>query len=94
LLGLPFTAITMFAMRDARRLRGNNASGLIALATASYGVGQIVGPLFAAPLAQRTGTFSVPLLVAAAVLAFGGLMFAWVWRRSTIQVRNFPANVL
>ncbi|RST56573.1 YbfB/YjiJ family MFS transporter [Variovorax sp. MHTC-1] len=82
LLGMPFTTITLFAMRDARRLRGNAAAGLIGYATASYGVGQILGPLFAAPLAQRTGSFTVPLLAAAAVLAFGALLFAWVWRRS------------
>ncbi len=82
LLGLPFTAITLFAVRDARRLRGNAAAGLIGYATASYGIGQILGPLFAAPLAQRTGSFAVPLLVAAAVLALGALLFAWVWRRA------------
>ena len=63
---MPFTAITLFAVREARRLRGNAAAGLIGYATASYGVGQILGPLFAAPLAQRTGSFAVPLLVAAA----------------------------
>ena len=79
LLGLPFTAITLFAVRDARRLRGNAAAGLIGLATASYGVGQIVGPLFAAPLAQRTGSFSAPLLVAAAALAVGSVLFVAVW---------------
>ncbi|MDM0017041.1 YbfB/YjiJ family MFS transporter [Variovorax saccharolyticus] len=82
LLGMPFTAITLFAMRDARRLRGNASAGLIGYATASYGVGQILGPLFAAPLAQRTGSFAVPLLVAAAVLALGALLFAMVWWRS------------
>ena len=80
LLGIPFTAITLFAMREARRLRGNAAAGLIGYATASYGVGQIVGPLFAAPLAQRTGSFAVPLGVAAAVLAAGALLFVAVWR--------------
>ena len=82
LLGMPFTTITLFAMREARRLRGNATAGLIGYATASYGVGQILGPLFAAPLAQRTGSFTVPLLVAAAVLAFGALLFARVWWRS------------
>ncbi|MBS0342037.1 MAG: YbfB/YjiJ family MFS transporter [Proteobacteria bacterium] len=81
LLGLPFTAITLFAVRDARRLRGNAAAGLIGLATASYGVGQIVGPLFAAPLAQRTGSFSVPLLAAGAALLAGALLFVTVWWR-------------
>lgn len=82
LLGMPFTAITLFAMRDARRLRGNAAAGLIGYATASYGVGQIIGPLFAAPLAQRTGSFQLPLLVAAAALALGSVLFALVWSRS------------
>jgi len=82
LLGMPFTAITLFAMRDARRLRGNASAGLIGYATASYGVGQILGPLFAAPLAQRTGSFAVPLWVAAAVLTAGALLFAMVWWRA------------
>jgi len=85
LLGMPFTAITLFAVRDARRLRGNAAAGLIGYATASYGVGQIMGPLFAAPLAQRTGSFAVPLLVAAAALALGGILFAGVWWRRKSQ---------
>jgi predicted MFS family arabinose efflux permease len=91
LLGLPFTAITLFAMRDARRLRGNAAAGLIGYATASYGVGQILGPLFAAPLAQRTGSFTLPLLVAAAALAFGALLFVWVWWRSRRPAGAFAA---
>lgn len=82
LLGMPFTAITLFAVREARRLRGNAAAGLIGYATASYGVGQILGPLFAAPLAQRTGSFAIPLLVAAAVLAVGAVLFGVVWSRS------------
>ena len=81
LLGMPFTAITLYAVREARRLRGNAAAGLIGYATASYGLGQIAGPLFAAPLAQRTGSFAVPLLVAAAVLALGALLFTGVWWR-------------
>ena len=81
LLGMPFTAITLFAMREARRLRGNAAAGLIGYATASYGVGQIIGPLFAAPLAQRTGSFELPLLVAAAALALGAVLFAVVWSK-------------
>ncbi|QNK73027.1 YbfB/YjiJ family MFS transporter [Variovorax sp. PAMC28562] len=87
LLGLPFTVITLFAVREARRLRGNSAAGLIGYATASYGVGQILGPLFAAPLAQRTGSFGVPLLVAAAALGLGSVMFAWVWSKSRASGR-------
>lgn len=87
LLGMPFTAITLFAVRDARRLRGNAAAGLIGYATASYGIGQIVGPLFAAPLAHRTGSFSVPLLAAAGALALGAVLFLAVWRNARARSR-------
>lgn len=82
LLGMPFTAITLFAMREARRLRGNSSAGLIGYATGSYGAGQILGPLFAAPLAQRTGSFAVPLLGAAAALGIGAALFTHVWWHS------------
>ncbi|AOJ46931.1 YbfB/YjiJ family MFS transporter [Burkholderia thailandensis] len=78
LVGLPFTAITLFAMREARRLRGEHAAGLMGYATASYGVGQIVGPLAAAPLAAHAGSFSPALWLASAVLAVGAAGFAAV----------------
>lgn len=73
LVGLPLTAITLFAMREARRLRGDHAAGLMGYATAAYGVGQIVGPLVAGPIAARTGSFSLALWLAAAVLAAGAI---------------------
>ncbi|MXN73305.1 YbfB/YjiJ family MFS transporter [Burkholderia sp. 4701] len=76
LLGLPFTAITLFAMRDARRLHGERAAGLMGYATASYGVGQILGPLVAAPLVARYGSFTPVLWLAAAVLLAGAAGFA------------------
>ncbi|KWH54283.1 YbfB/YjiJ family MFS transporter [Burkholderia anthina] len=76
LLGLPFTAITLFAMREARRLHGERAAGLMGYATASYGVGQILGPLVAAPLAARFGSFTPALWVAAAALLTGAAGFA------------------
>ncbi|MCA8036097.1 YbfB/YjiJ family MFS transporter [Burkholderia arboris] len=76
LLGLPFTAITLFAMREARRLHGERAAGLMGYATASYGVGQILGPLVAAPLAARFGSFTPALWVAAAALLIGAAGFA------------------
>lgn len=90
LLGLPFTALTLFAMREARRLRGNAAAALIGYCTAAYGVGQILGPLFAAPLAQRTGSFAVPLLVAAAVLAVGAALWFRVWNKAAKAAMQVP----
>jgi hypothetical protein len=77
LIGLPFTAITLFAMREARLLRGEHAAGLMGYATAAYGVGQIVGPLVAAPLAASTGSFSPSLWLAALALVAGAVGLAW-----------------
>ncbi|MBB5506399.1 YbfB/YjiJ family MFS transporter [Paraburkholderia atlantica] len=71
LIGLPFTAITLFAMREARRLRGDDAAGLMGYATAAYGIGQIAGPLVAAPIAAHTGSFSLALWLAAGALLAG-----------------------
>ncbi|MGF6813852.1 MFS family permease [Paraburkholderia atlantica] len=71
LIGLPFTAITLFAMREARRLRGDDAAGLMGYATAAYGIGQIGGPLVAAPIATHTGSFSLALWLAAGALLAG-----------------------
>ncbi|WGY69716.1 YbfB/YjiJ family MFS transporter [Burkholderia cepacia] len=76
LLGLPFTAITLFAMREARRLHGERAAGLMGYATASYGIGQILGPLVAAPLVARYASFTPVLWLAAAVLLVGAGGFA------------------
>ncbi|RQS65241.1 YbfB/YjiJ family MFS transporter [Burkholderia sp. Bp8963] len=81
LLGLPFTAITLFAMREARRLHGDRAAGLMGYATASYGIGQIAGPLVAAPLVAYAGTFTPALWVAVASLVVGTAGFAWRARR-------------
>ncbi len=81
LIGLPFTAIPMFAMREARRLRGEAAAGLMGYATAAYGLGQIVGPLVAAPMAARTGSFSPALWIAVAVLTTGAAGLAWLGAR-------------
>ncbi|MBP0593197.1 YbfB/YjiJ family MFS transporter [Paraburkholderia sp. LEh10] len=71
LIGLPFTAITLFAMREARRLHGDDAAGLMGYATAAYGLGQIAGPLVAAPIAAHTGSFTPALSLAAGALLAG-----------------------
>ncbi|MBN3757274.1 YbfB/YjiJ family MFS transporter [Paraburkholderia sp. Tr-20389] len=73
LIGLPFTAITLFAMREARRLHGDNAAGLMGYATAAYGLGQIAGPLVAAPIAAHTGSFTPALWLAAFALMAGAV---------------------
>ena len=78
-LGLPFTAITFFAMQEVRRLKPNNVATYTGLLTAVYGVGQIAGPPLAAWLLSRSATvgegFNVALEIAASSLVLGALMF-------------------
>ena len=85
LLGLPFTAITLFAMREARRLWPHAAPRLMGLMTAAYGIGQIVGPPLANRLFAATGGFSASLAVAAVSLVVGVLIFIVVKRASPLS---------
>lgn len=80
LLGLPFTAITFFAMQEVRRIRPQAPAALMGLLTALYGLGQIVGPPLAAAMLARARTpaagFTLSLEIAAAALALGALAYA------------------
>ena len=84
LLGLPFTAITFFAMQEVRRLVPHNVAGYTGLITAVYGLGQIAGPPMAAWLLGRSATvgqgFNLALEVAASSLVLGALMFVGLSR--------------
>lgn len=85
LLGLPFTAITFYALQEARRVWPAAGDSFPGLLTAAYGVGQIVGPPMVAWMLQHSATqsqgFVYGLAVAAAALALGaGLYAAMVWR--------------
>ncbi len=84
LLGLPFTAITFFAMQEVRRLVPHNVAGYTGLITAVYGLGQIAGPPLAAMLLSRSATvgqgFNLALEIAASSLVLGALMFVGLTR--------------
>jgi len=88
LLGLPFTAITFFALQEARRLWPNWADSFAGLVTAVYGLGQIVGPPLVAALLARMEPeqgFTWGLLCATAALLAGAWMYAasvGCWPRS------------
>ncbi|HWP10574.1 MAG TPA: YbfB/YjiJ family MFS transporter [Ramlibacter sp.] len=79
LLGLPFTAITFFALQEVRRMRPAAPSGLMGLITAMYGLGQIVGPPLAAALVARSRSpaegFALSLEIAAGALVLGALIY-------------------
>ncbi|WP_440106458.1 YbfB/YjiJ family MFS transporter [Acidovorax sp. BL-A-41-H1] len=88
LLGLPFTAITFFALQEARHQWPRAAAGFTGLLTALYGLGQIAGPPMAAALLARAPSaaqgFDQALGVALSVLVLGSAAYAfmaWRWRR-------------
>lgn len=80
LLGLPFTAITLFAMQEVRRVRPADASVFIGLLTAAYGLGQIAGPALVAWLLARSASpqagFDASLQAAASALLVGVALYA------------------
>ena len=54
LLGLPFTAITYFALQEVRRLRPHHVAATTGLVTALWSIGQTAGPPMVAVLLRRT----------------------------------------
>ena len=84
LLGLPFTANTFFALQEVRRLRPAAAASFMGLMTATYSVGQVMGPPLVAVLMHGTrtpsDTFTLSLQIATASLLFGAAIFFWMSR--------------
>jgi predicted MFS family arabinose efflux permease len=64
------TALGLIAAREG----GGDPRGRIALLTAVFSGGQILGPVFAGHLYDRTGSLAVPSLAAATALVVAGLL--------------------
>ena len=74
LLGGTFMGITALGLVRARRLSRGDPRRTLAVMTAAFGLGQIVGPFFAGVVYDATGTFLVPSLTAVSALLVAGLL--------------------
>ena len=73
-LGGTFMAITALGLVEARRQSGGDPSYPLALMTAAFGLGQIVGPLTAGYLKDMTGSFLWPSLAASIALLAAAIL--------------------
>jgi MFS family permease len=86
LLGLPFTAITFYALQEARRIWPQASDSFAGLLTAAYGLGQIAGPPIVAWMLHHSASeargFTLGLGAAASALVLGAVLLAamaWRW---------------
>jgi predicted MFS family arabinose efflux permease len=84
LLGGTFMGITALGLVAARELSAQDPRRTLAWMTASFGLGQIIGPAFAGAMHDLSGSFLWPSLAAA-----GALLLA---ARLVLAVRPVPAR--
>jgi hypothetical protein len=90
LLGLPFTAITYFALQEVRRLRPAHVAATTGLVTVLWSIGQAAGPPMVAALLRGAGdnagiAFTRSLEIAAAALVVGAVIFVVASRAWPLQ---------
>jgi predicted MFS family arabinose efflux permease len=85
LVGLPFTAITFFAMQLGRQLHPQSAPAIIGLLSGAFAFGQIIGPPVAAAMLARASNhatgFAWAIDMAAASLLLGAGLYGWMIKR-------------
>nr|WP_244484355.1 MFS transporter [Rhizobium sp. Leaf453] len=81
MLGATFIMVTAYGLQIGRALAPESPRKALAFMTAAFGVGQIIGPLVAGWLAQGSGSFGLPTLLAAGVLLFCAALICVEMRR-------------
>jgi predicted MFS family arabinose efflux permease len=76
-LGGTFMGLTALGFMAARALSAQNSHQAFGRMTASFGIGQMVGPLLAGVLSEQFGSFRAASLIAAAALMAAAGLAAW-----------------
>lgn len=82
LVGLPFTAISYFAMNEVRRIRSSHHARYMGLLTAAFAIGQILGPPAVATIMKRVDNvsagFDLALTIASMSLIVGAAIYVFI----------------
>lgn len=84
LLGGTFMGITAVGLITARELSTGDPRRRIALLTAAFGTGQMIGPAYAGYVSDVTGGFTIPTLTASAALMIAAAL--------AMMARKVPPN--
>ncbi|NQU69093.1 MAG: YbfB/YjiJ family MFS transporter [Rhodospirillales bacterium] len=83
LLGGTFMGITAVGMMTAREMSRGDPRRMLAMIVCAFGTGQMIGPAFAGYVAEITGDFTAPTLIASgALIVSAGLAMMLTARRS------------
>ena len=94
IFGGTFLGITALTLALVGHLAPHGTARLIALLTAVYGLGQVLGPVFAGFLTARSGGFGPALIAASAIVLLGGaliLAFSAYDPSRSSRANNSPA---
>jgi MFS family permease len=82
LVGLPFTAISYFAMNEVRRIRSHHHARYMGLLTAVFAVGQILGPPSVGLILRHVDSvetgFELALGIASITLVIGAAIYVFM----------------
>jgi predicted MFS family arabinose efflux permease len=76
LVGGTFMGLTALGLLGARARAAGDSRPLVALMTGAFGLGQIVGPIFAGIVSDQLGSFTAPSIVAALALGVAAVLVA------------------
>jgi len=74
LVGGTFMGLTALGLVQARALATGDPGRALALMTVAFGLGQIIGPVFAGSVSDRMGSFTAPSIVAGTALLLAAVL--------------------
>ncbi|WP_282608778.1 YbfB/YjiJ family MFS transporter [Pelagibius sp. Alg239-R121] len=85
LFGGTFVGITLLVVAYARKIAPSATAVAIGVMTAAFGLGQILGPLAAGILAERSGSFHSSLTLSSIAVIAGGVLLIFLASDSNIR---------